>query len=589
MNKQYQSVGIVAFVLLGAWIMESCASTQKTTKSISVNPVHQVLAPDSVGSIDMNVTFGIPQRYISRRSRLLITPQLIIGDTLCREFEPLVVDAPVYAKKQKRRADLDGYQDPYTQYRQTVETVSRPFELNYHKRFNIPEDTQNGFVCAVVRKDGCGRCAALDTLLIADISNPVTLIDPIESLDLSWIEPKFVIRPKLREGRGEALLQFIINRYDINLALGNNRREMERMIRTLEPILTDTLATIRTLDIYGMASADGPYAFNTTLARNRALSAKNWLVEELQLKPEIRKLIRTDSRPEGWWPVYWAMVADGHSDSLAVKQILTRYVQGNDDVQEHYIRRLSCWPDIRRKYLSKDRKVEYTYSYTLRSFTTDDELKTMYRIRPDAFNEDELLRVAVLAESDTSKIEVYCTLMKYFPQSEVAANNLAVLYLRSGQPEKARQTLQTQQEYSPEMLATLAACYIYSDDYERAVELLQEVELPEARYNLGLLKARQRKLGEAYELLKDYRDVNSAIMALSVGRNAEAQSIMCELHDSSPLSEYVRALVAARAGDEKAFRRHIANACRDEKLQKRALGEADFGKFRYHSTLEPQH
>lgn len=578
----------VALIILGAWAVASCSSLKKTSQAISVNPVHQVLTPDSVGGIDMDVTFGIPQRYISKRSRLFITPQLFIGDTLLCEFESLVVDAPVYAKKQKRRVDLEDYRDPYAQYRRTIDKISQPFELEYHRRFDIPEDTQNGFVCAIIRNDGCGRCANLDTLLIADVGNPVTLIEPVKSLKLSWIEPEFVIQPKVREGRGEALLQFVINRYDINLALGNNLRELERMTHTLGAVLTDTLVTIRTLDIYGMASADGPCAFNTTLARNRAISAKDWLVEKLRLNSEVRQLIHTDSRPEGWWPVYQAMVADGHPDSLAVKQILTRYVQGNDDIQERYIRRLSCWPDIRSKYLSKDRKVEYTYSYMPKSFTTDDELKAMYRVRPDAFNEDELLRVAALAESDTSKIEVYCTLMKYFPQSEVAANNLAVLYLRSGQPGKARQTLQTQQEYSPEMLATLAACYIYADDYERAVELLQEVDLPEARYNLGLLKARQRKLGEAYELLKDYRDVNSAIMALSVGRNTEAQDIMNEWAECSPLDEYVRALIAARLDDEEAFRQHVENACRDENLRNRAAGEADFGKFRHREIFETQ-
>ena len=32
------------------------------------------------------------------------------------------------------------------------------------------------------------------------------------------------------EGRGEALLQFVINRYDINLSLGDNRNEMNRML-----------------------------------------------------------------------------------------------------------------------------------------------------------------------------------------------------------------------------------------------------------------------------------------------------------------------------------------------------------------------
>lgn len=580
MNKRYQFHTSIVLAALSLSVFAGCSPAKRMAKTITIEPEQPVLSPDSTGMVDMEVSFRIPRKYVSTRSRLFITPQLIVDDTLYAEFAPLVVDAPVYAKKLKRRTVLDKYHDPYNAHLQQVADPSSAFELEYRSRFDIPEKAQSGLVRAIVSKDGCGKCSGLDTLHIAGISNPASLIDPREALDLSWIEPEFVIRPKIREGKGEALLQFVINKDEIDLSLGDNRQQMMRMTQTLEPVLTDSLATLRDMSIYGMASADGPYGFNTTLARNRAASAKRWLVERLHIGPEIRQLIRTDSRPEGWWPVYRAMVADRHPDSLSVKRILTTYTEGNDDVQEYHIRRLACWPDIRNKYLSKDRKVEYAYSYTIRSFTTDEELLAMYRVRPDAFNEDELLRVAALSADDTAKMEVYGTLMHYFPQSKVAANNLAVLYLRGGDTEKARQTLRTQQEYSPEMLATLAASYVYENDFERAVELLQDIDLPEARYNLGLLKARQRKLGEAYALLKDYRDVNSAIVALSVDRNAEALDIMNQIEDQSPLAEYVRALIAARMDDEAAFRKHIGNACNDEPLRERAAREADFEKFR---------
>lgn len=578
MNKQY--LFRIVWILSGLSILAGCASTRKAAKTISVEAEKTVLTADSSGSFSLDVAFRIPRKYLPTRSRLFITPQLIVDDSLRCEFPPLVVDAPIHARKMKRRALLENYRDPYGEHLRKVDDPLSAFTLEYHTRFDIPEDSRSGFVRAVVSRDGCGECSAVDTLQMARISNPVSLIDPQKALDLSWIEPEFVIRPKIREGKGEARLQFIINRYDINLSLGDNLREMTRMTQTLGPVLTDTLATIRSMSICGMASADGPYGFNTALARNRAAAARQWLVGELRIRPEISRLIRTDSRPEGWWPVYRAMAADGHPDSLSLKHILTTRTGENDDVQEYYIRRLACWPDIRDRYLSKDRKVEYAYSYLLRSFTTDGELLAMYRLRPDAFNEDELLRVAALSAGDSLKTEVYGTLLHYFPQSAVAANNLAVLYLRQGEVGKARQTLRIPQEYTPEMLATLAASHVYENDFERAIELLQEIDLPEARYNLGLLRARQRRLGEAYALLRDYRDVNSAIVALSLGRNAEARKIMDELPDEGPLAEYVRALAAARQGDEASARRHLERACTNEQLRERAAREADFAGFR---------
>lgn len=570
--------GLSGIVLLS--LLAGCASGRHSQNRMSVLPDSCVLVPDTSGYVHLDMAFQLPEHYLSKRNRLIVVPQLLINGEVREELVPIVADASIYDKKLTRKQVIEGYRDMYDIRRMKVSDVSERISIPYQSSFAVPDDMETGFVRAVISKDGCGECTGIDTIDIAYLSNPLSLVDVKKGMNLVWVEPEFVIRPKIREGRGEARLQFLINRYDINLDLGNNRKEMENMTQTLRPIFADTLAQLRDFLISGMASADGGYAFNTTLARNRAASARDWVIKTLNIRPEIQKLIKIGSRPEGWWPVYEAMVADGHPDSLAVKQILTRYTDGNDDIQERYIRRLPCWNDIKNNYLQKDRKVEYVYSYTLRSFTTDKELLDMYTKRPDAFNEDELLRVASLMEEDSRKKEVYHTLMTYFPQSQVAANNLAVLYLRDGEEEKARYTLERLENYSPEAINTLAAGYVYAGNYERAVELLQEVDLPQARYNLGLLKARQRKLNEAYRLLKGFRDVNVALVALSVARNAEAKEIMDNIKDESHLAEYVRALIDARMGNHSDFYRHIRKACEQESLRTRAAGEPDFIGYR---------
>lgn len=574
-NKGY----VLIILLINILITVSCVSKKQIKDAVSAFPVKQILIPDTSGVINMDLTFDIPEHYISKRSRLIIVPQLFVDDSMMTEFTPIIVDAPVYKKKLDRRKVLDNYVDSFQNYVYEIGNTSRAIRMKSKESFYIPDNMQTGCVYAAVSLDGCGECTGIDTLHVADISNPASLIDLKKEYNLEWIEPDFVVRPKIREGRGEALLQFVINKYDIKLELGKNREELNRMTETLGAILSDTLASVNHLGIYGMASADGPYKFNEVLARNRALAAKNWLVKKLDINDDIKGIIQVGSKPEGWWPVYHAMVNDGHPDSLDVKKILDSYNGKDDDFQEYHIRALPCWKDIRNKYLQKDRKVEYTYNYTLRSFTTDDELMLMYKTRPDAFNEDELMRVAALVGNDSLRIGVYSTIMKYFPQSDVAANNLAIIYLRNNRIDMAEQTIKRQKEYSEEMINTLAACYVYADDDERAVELLQNVELPQARYNLGLLKAHQRRLEEAYDLLKDYRDINSAIIALSVSRNGEAESIMNELEDKTPLAEYVRALISARFNNEKDFRTHLHNACQDESLSKRSRIEPDFERF----------
>lgn len=231
------------------------------------------------------------------------------------------------------------------------------------------------------------------------------------------------------EGKGIAVLQFTINRSDIDGSLGDNRAELEKMAKTLRPILEDSLASVHSIHIIGMASADGPFGFNTNLAYQRAVAAGRWLQDRMAIAPEMKERILADVRPEGWEPVLEAMRQAGDPDAADVEAILERYPAdgNNDDVQEREIRRLSCWERIRTNYLQRDRKVEYRYTYTLKSFTSDEELLRMYATRPDAFSEEEFFRVAELMPSLAEKIEAYRKLLAYYPASEVGKNNLAVL------------------------------------------------------------------------------------------------------------------------------------------------------------------
>ncbi len=554
-------------------ILVGCASQRMNM--FSVSPV-ETLVPDSDSRVRVDATISIPEKSLPKRSRLIVRPRLVQADSVVAECTPMVLDAPIYAKKTKRREKLSNYVDSLAEYAKTVNN-KRELSFPYRASIIVPEHFDGGRIVASASTSGCGQCNAFDTVDMAYIANISTLIKPHESLQLNWMAPEFVIRPKIVKGKGEARLQFVINHYDINLTLGNNRHEMEAMLATLGNIVSDSLKTLNSLDIYGMASADGPYDFNMILAKNRATAAKQWLISRLHMSTGQAALITTGSHPEGWGPVLAAMRADGYRDTLAVTAILDRYDAENDDAAEYRIRRLACWPDIRDKYLQKDRKVEYEYTYTIRSFTTDDELLAMYDKRPDVFNEEELLRVTTLMKDTHEKMRVYRTILHYFPQSQTSANNLAVLLLREGRTDEAESVLDSLEEFSPEMLNTKAAIYVYRNDYERAIELFEtRTEQPEARYNLGLLMAAMRKLDRAYELMKGYEDTNTAIVALSVGRNDAAARIMVRCDDRTPRAEYVRAIIAARSGDSDALFQHLGSAVADASLRRRAVTEADF-------------
>lgn len=557
------------------WGVMGCAS-QKMGDKVRVTPSDQVLMPDSTHAVQLDMTVEVPQKTLGKRSRLIIVPQLLAGDSLVAECTPMVLDAPIYGKKMHRRVLLEDYVDSLASYARPVQK-KESVTIAYSERVAIPDSLASARIVGVVTTDGCGACTAIDTLDMAQISNPITLVDTHEELKLNWIEPQFVVRPKILQARGEASLQFAISNHNINLDMANNRSEMQQMLDKLQAILADSLAMVNSVNIQGLASVDGSHAFNERLAKQRAESAKNWMLGKIDLSKVRRNQFTVGSRPEGWEPVIQAMTADGRADSARVREIVEKYKGQSDDVAERYIRRLSCWGDIKKYYLQSNRKVEYVYTYSLKSFTTDAELLDMYGKRPDAFNEDELLRVSTLKQMPTEKQEVYRTLMHYFPQSQVAANNLAVLLLNEGRLDEAEAVLESLDDYTPEVLNTRAALYVYRYDYEHAIELLRShMDMPEARYNLGLIHAQLRNLGEAYNLMHDYSDTNSAIIALSVNRNEEADDMMNRCEDASPLAEYVRALIAARLNRTDDAVKHLQRACADASLKERARTEVEF-------------
>lgn len=310
----------------------------------------------------------------------------------------------------------------------------------YNDTFTLPANFHKGSLVAVASADGCGECRAISHTKIADVFRP----EIKKQLHLNWMMHTFEIKPKIREGKGVARLEFAINKYDINLKMSNNQAELDHMLSDIAPVLSDSLATLTSLGIYGLASADGPLKFNTPLSRNRANSALKWLLAHIENGDKVKKIARIGSRPEGWQPVLDAMVAAGDADSTMVKNILTRYANFNDDVQERYIRRLPIWNSIKNKYLQKSRSVEYTYTYIIKNFTTDEEMQQMYELRPDAFSEDEFLHVAQIAESAEKQKQVYETTLKYYPMSKIAANNLAILLENEGKVDEAEEILNRQ-------------------------------------------------------------------------------------------------------------------------------------------------
>lgn len=564
-----------------AMLAAGCAASRHAAENgLKVNPSPYAVMPDAVGNVDIDMQFEVPSRYLGRRERIVLLPKIVKDTTVMAEMSPIAIDAPIYVKKMERLEVLEDWQDTSIAYRRALDKLSDTLLVPYRNTVCLRDMADGTRIRLFVTSDGCGSCRALDTLDLGGITDPSVLLT--DTMKVRALEPVFVIRPKFREGKGEARLQFRINRSEIDFSIGRNSEEMADMLAALQPVVSDSLATLTGVSISGMASADGSLPFNTRLAEARATSARNWLISHLDgLTRPQRRVFKVGSRPEGWYPVLAAMKAADDKDSVLVKEILEKYADSNDDVQERYIRRLPCWNNIKNNYLQKDRKVEYVYTYSIKSFTTDEEMLQMYSTRPDAFNEEELLRVSTLKHDPQEKMEVYRTILRYYPGSQVAANNIALMLREEGRTEEAAQVLTGIGRYRQETKNTFAVVRAALGETEAAMVMLGECDtLPEARYNLGMLKASVRDFAAADSLVRPFGDLNAAILAVCVEDYEGADAVLDSLEDWSARAEYVRAMVAASLRDEEAFFTHLDAAVTEEWLKKRAAADAYFDIYR---------
>ena len=180
------------------------------------------------------MTVEVPQKTLGKRSRLIIVPQLLAGDSLVAECTPMVLDAPIYGKKMHRRVLLEDYVDSLASYARPVQK-KESVTIAYSERVAIPDSLASARIVGVVTTDGVVLFTAIDTLDMAQISNPITLVDTHEELKLNWIQPQFVVRPKILQARGEASLQFAISNHNINLDMANNRARCSRCWISCKP------------------------------------------------------------------------------------------------------------------------------------------------------------------------------------------------------------------------------------------------------------------------------------------------------------------------------------------------------------------
>lgn len=256
-------------------------------------------------------------------------------------------------------------------------------------------------------------------------------IVPLGRLDLepkkfepvfNWIAPT-AEAVKIRELKGQAFIDFPVNKTVIYPDYRGNQGELSRIRATIDTVINDKDVEITALSIKGFASPEGPWNNNVRLAKGRTAALKSYVETLYHFSPDF---IQTSYDPEDWGGLRAYMVKSNMADKQAIIALIDSDME--PDAKNSKLQR--DFPDAYRFLLANVypalRHSDYRIEYRVRAFSDVNEIIALSRTRPQNLSLQEFFVAARSLEPGSDDYnELFETAVRMFPESEVANLNAA--------------------------------------------------------------------------------------------------------------------------------------------------------------------
>lgn len=343
--------------------------------------------------------------------------------------------------------------------------VSVPFSEWMNSAVIILSDTLSGCSCRPIRSS---------EYAVATIGAPVEVVtnaaDRVFTPQYVFITPVAEVE-KVRQAEGHAYIDFPINKTEIYPAYRKNPTELADIRDTISMIKNDRDYVITSITLKGYASPEGPYDNNERLAKGRTEALAEYIRSLYDFSPSI---MHTSWEAEDWGGLVKWLESSSIENRKAMLWIATTSKYDGDYDRREWILK-SSYPEQYKWLLANVypglRHTDYTIMYSIRSFTTIDEILAAWNDDPRKMSLNELYKLATSYPVGSDMfIEIFETAAALFPKSPEANLNAAIPALQSG-------------------------------DLARAERYLKKAgDSPEAEYARGIFEAMKGNYGEAATL-----------------------------------------------------------------------------------------
>ena len=414
---------------------------------------------------------------LKRSEQLVFTPVLEgpAGETL--QLRSVLVNSPNQHLYYLRNG-LPAYPDALETVRHGGTSQSIDYEVS------VPyEPWMDGATLRFVTdRCGCGNLAARS-------EGPVLTVDlhPERGISLAFLPPVAAADPVLALS-GKAFLDYPVNRTELHPDYRNNRRELDRIIATIDTVRHNDKVEITGIDIHGYASPEGPWDNNVRLSQGRAATLRNYVK---QLRPLPEEIFTVHYTPEDWDGLDSLLRA---SDLDHREEILAIVAQRDldPDLRNEEIRRRfpEQYQYILNTWYPALRHSDYTVSYRIRPLT-DEEAAGLLHTQPQLLSLNKMYRIANLYEPGSAAFnEVFAIAVQIYPSDPVANLNAANVALQQFNLNAAAHFLSKADASLPQTVHAQGVLALLEGRYAEARRLLQAADaagIAEAKSNLEIL------------------------------------------------------------------------------------------------------
>ena len=451
----------------------SAADLRASADDINVYDL-SVAVDEAAKTLDIDIDLDIARFKVGRDREIILTPTLIANDgSASVALDPIKVAGRNAWYAYLRNGDTEkAGADIYRAGSAKHATVRR----------SLPFEPWMGHSTLEMRAQSANCCDAAVLMLGTSPSGnvPLAAINTTRpAVDVALVfAPPVDAGPVMKSIEGSAFVTFVVNRTELNPTYMKNVPELKKIYNSINFVREDSDATITHVHIKGYASPEGPYDNNVRLAKGRTETLRRH-VRDLYSFPDTT--ITSSYEPEDWEGLRHYLTDSMNYDIHHRAEILAIMDNPNmgADERDHAIR--DRYPEDYRVILRQIypwlRHSDYTVNYSIRTYTSLDDIRRVYADDPSRLRNVDFYTLAQsYPEGSDEYCEVFDTAVEVYPDDPMLNLNAANTDMRRGDLDAAQS------------------------------HLLKAGNTPQANYARGVLAARRGDWTEAarrLELAKD--------------------------------------------------------------------------------------